>query len=202
VIGQRHLYKRHHPLEHVWSSTWRDNTPRISEKHPLVNNPYTQSWSHNLVCDCPVGGVIWQQIANLEAQCAFVTEFASDSDSHPTPTPLKPLDPLLRNPKAESPPQYIARSLMFSPIICNAPRPLRRSTQKHKKPPEGHESQQSPKFRKQLEQDKREARNSALYHTQQSSRSLSATQNPLGNLAVAPIPPTSCKAVNKNLKDY
>ena len=76
-----------------------------------------------LVCDCPVGGVIRGHIANIEARCAFVTEFASDSHRHPTPTPLKPLEPSPRNPEEESTPQYIARSPTFSPIICDTPTP-------------------------------------------------------------------------------
>jgi len=123
VIGQRHIYDRHHPLERVWSSTWRDNTPRIGEPHALVQDPYIKSWAHDLVCDCPVGGVIRGHIANIEARRAFVTEFASDSHSHPTPTPLKPLEPSLRYPKGGSTPQYIARLPTFSPIICDTPTP-------------------------------------------------------------------------------
>jgi len=62
--------------------------------------------------------------------------------------------------------------------------------------------QQSPEFRKQLEQDRKDARNSILYHTQQPSRSLSAIRNLLSNLVVAPIPPTSCNAMNKKPKEY
>jgi len=123
VIGQRHIYDRHHPLERVWSSTWRDNTPRIGEPHALVQDPYTKSWAHDLVCDCPVGGVIRGHLANIEARCAFITEFASDSHRHPTPTPLKPLEPLPRNPEEGSTPQYIARSPTFSPIICDISTP-------------------------------------------------------------------------------
>ena len=123
MIGQRHIYDRHHPLECVWSSNWRDNTPRIGEPHALVQDPYTKSWAHDLVCDCPVGGVIRGHIANIEARRAFVTEFASDSHHHPTPTPLKPLEPSPEYPKGGSTPQYIARSLTFSPIVCDTPTP-------------------------------------------------------------------------------
>jgi len=123
VIGQRHLYKKHHPLEHVWSTTWRNNTPRIGEPHRLVDDPYTKAWLHDVVCDCSVGKVIRQQVVDLEARRAFLTSIASDSHRHPTPTPVKPLEPSSRNPKEGPPPQYIARSPTFSPIVCNTPTP-------------------------------------------------------------------------------
>ena len=84
MIGQRHLYERHHPLECVWSSAWRDNTPRIGEPHALVQDPYTKSWAHDLVCDCPVGGVIRQQIGGLDEMKLLDQDGANEISHGPT----------------------------------------------------------------------------------------------------------------------
>jgi len=70
----------------------------------------------------------------------------------------------------------------------------------HRRSPKRIVPPQLPEFRKQLEQDRGDARNSIIRHTQQPSEGPSAKQESQGN--PAPVPTTLHKAANKKPKEY